>query len=75
MIFLYYLPCRMKQGRTSRHAMFAEAKLLKFSLKQKNIAIFWGRMTKKYTLEAPSKRKYHRDGRLSKAEVMLCSLR
>ena len=28
-------------------------------------------MTKKYTIEAPSKRKYHRDGRLSKAEVML----
>lgn len=28
-------------------------------------------MTKKYTIEAPSKRKYHRDGRLSKAEAML----
>ena len=31
---------------------------------------FFDRMTKKYTIEAPSKRKYHRDGTLSKAEVI-----
>lgn len=32
---------------------------------------FFDRMTEKNTIEAPSKRKYHRDGTLSKAEVML----
>ena len=31
---------------------------------------FFDRMTKKYTIEDPSKRKYHRDGTLSKAEVL-----
>jgi len=35
---------------------------------------FFDRMTKKYTIEAPSKRKYHRDGTLSKAEVMLIKM-
>lgn len=34
---------------------------------------FFDLMTKKYTIEAPSKRKYHLDGTLSKAEVMLIS--
>ena len=31
-------------------------------------------MMEKYTIKAPSKRKYHRDGTLSKAEVMLIQI-
>ena len=51
--------------------MLIEDKVTEISLWRMNSASFFDLMTKKYTIEAPSKRKYHRDGTLSKEEVML----
>ena len=51
--------------------MLTEDKVTEIFFMADEFCKFFDRMTKKYTIEAPSKRKYHRDGTLSKAEVML----
>ena len=52
-------------------AMLTEDKVTEIFYMVDEFCKFFDRMTKKYTIGAPSKRKYHRDGTLSKAEVML----
>ena len=51
-------------------AMLTEDKVTGIFYMADEFCKFFDRMTKKYTIEDPSKRKYHRDGTLSKAEVL-----
>lgn len=51
--------------------MLTADKVTEFLFMTDDFCKFFDRLMKKYTIEAPSKRKYHRDYALSKAEVML----
>ena len=51
--------------------MLTEDKVTEIFFMADEFCKFFDQMTKKYTIEDPSKRKYNRDGTLSKAEVML----
>ena len=51
--------------------MLTEDKVTEIFFMADEFCKFFDRMTKKYTIGDPSKRKYHRDGTLSKSEVML----
>ena len=52
-------------------AMLTEDKVTEIFYMADEFCKFFDRLTKKYTIKDPSKRKYHRVGTLSKAEVML----
>ena len=51
--------------------MLTEDKVTEIFFMADEFCKFFERMTKKYSIEAPFKHKYHRDGTLSKAEIML----
>ena len=51
--------------------MFTEDKVTEIFFMADEFCKFFDCLMKKNTIEAPSKRKYHRDGTFSKAEVML----
>ena len=51
--------------------MLTEDKVTEIFFMADEFCKFFDRITKKYIIEDPSKRKYHRDSTLSKAEVML----
>ena len=51
--------------------MFTEDKVTEILCIADDICKFYDAMMAKYTVKAPNKRPYHRDGTLSKAEVML----
>ena len=51
--------------------MFTEDKFTEIFFIADEFCKFFDCLIKKYTIEAPSKCKYHCDGTLSKAEVML----
>ena len=48
-------------------AMLTEDKVTVLFFMADEFCKFFDRLTKKYTIKDPSKRKYHRDGTLSKA--------
>ena len=51
--------------------MFTEDKVTEIFCMADDFCRFFDAMMEKYTLRVPNKRKYHRDGTLSKAEVMV----
>ena len=51
--------------------MFTEDKVIEIFFMADDFYKFFDAMMEKYTLSKPKKRKYHRDGTLSKAEVMV----
>ena len=51
--------------------MLTENKVTEIFFMADEFCKFFDCLMKKYTIEAPSKRKYHLDGTFSKAEVML----
>ena len=51
--------------------MFTEDKVTEIFCIADDFCKFYDAMMAKYTVKAPNKRPYHRDGTLSKAEVML----
>ena len=51
--------------------MFIEDKVTEIFCMADDFCKFFDAMMAKYTIKAPKKRQYHRDGTLSKAEVML----
>ena len=51
--------------------MFTEDKVTEIFCMADDFCRFFDEMMEKYTLREPKKRKYHRDGTLSKAEVMV----
>ena len=51
--------------------MFPESKVIEIFCIADDFCKFFDAMMEKYTLKEPQKRKYHRDGTLSKAEVMV----
>jgi hypothetical protein len=51
--------------------MFTEDKVTEIFCMADDFCRFFDAMMEKYTLRDPKKRKYHRDGTLSKAEVMV----
>ena len=51
--------------------MFTEDKVTEIFCMVDDFCRFFDEMMEKYTLKEPKKRKYHRDGTLSKAEVMV----
>ena len=51
--------------------MFTEDKVTEIFCMADDFCRFFDAMMEKYTLKEPKKRKYHRDGTLSKAEVMV----
>ena len=55
-------------------AMITEDKVTELFCIAHDFCKYFDAMMEKHTLKAPSKRKYHRDGTLSKAEVMLIQI-
>ncbi len=51
--------------------MFTDDEITTIFCLADDFCIFFDHMMEKYTIKTPSKRKYHRDSRMSKAEIML----
>ena len=65
-VFLYCKPKRKKY----RYANYRGQNYRNFLYGRRILQFFFDKMVKKYTINKPVKRRYHRDGKMTIAEIM-----